>query len=425
MTVGDADTPWHPRFFSPVTFESKRLTNYGPKVEVVFELVGLAVQHFVSHHSTCTISFSLAYHRLGQGWASDVVAEDHRMFCECFFAGTWNGLDVAIMSSGLLQQSQGVPSHPGGVLLPHCLLDFLCHCCPHFDWHAHRGADGSNTVVQMGHVVFVGTFKLDISFRLSRLRVTSARSVVYGRANIEVVIHCLGDRTGAVLFKLMGTNPRTGNGLQGGLFLQPSLKSRDIKFFRTRNVSCWCRVSWEMCKGRSHLSTKASATFSHSRTNSSQVSILETRRAHKLMLFFVSNTSEARQGTNGIARNSSCSDGPQCHATALWRTMRYLGCPLMGVGTVFEICPVVWSSYLHMLGRQLRQLIKAMPSWAVGDAAAPAGASDTQTGTKTDRQTKTQHECPNPTPRNPTGTPIPATRKKTNTPKERTSTATP
>ena len=26
MTVRDDDTPWHPQFFSPVTFESQRLT---------------------------------------------------------------------------------------------------------------------------------------------------------------------------------------------------------------------------------------------------------------------------------------------------------------------------------------------------------------------------------------------------------------
>ena len=32
MTNGDADTPWHPQFLNPVTFESQRLTNDSPMV---------------------------------------------------------------------------------------------------------------------------------------------------------------------------------------------------------------------------------------------------------------------------------------------------------------------------------------------------------------------------------------------------------
>ena len=56
--------------------------------------------------------------------------------------------------------------------------------------------------LEWAFMVLVCTFKLDISFRLSRLRVTGRRSVVYGRANIDVIIRPLGGRTGAVLFKL-------------------------------------------------------------------------------------------------------------------------------------------------------------------------------------------------------------------------------
>ena len=87
-----------------------------------------------------------------------------------------------------------MPSQPGCVLLPIACLIFLVIAVQKFT--------GMLTVVLMDHVVFVGTFKLDISFRLSRLRVASPRSVVYGRANIEVVIRPFGSRTGAVLFKL-------------------------------------------------------------------------------------------------------------------------------------------------------------------------------------------------------------------------------
>ena len=85
---------------------------------------------------------------------------------------------------GLLHQSQGVPSEPGGVLLPIVCLIFLVI--------AVYTLSGMFTVVLMAHVVFVGTFKLDISFRLSRFGVTGLGSVVFGRANIEVVSRPLG-----------------------------------------------------------------------------------------------------------------------------------------------------------------------------------------------------------------------------------------
>ena len=33
MTVGNANTSWHPQFFSPVTFESMRLTTHDAMVD--------------------------------------------------------------------------------------------------------------------------------------------------------------------------------------------------------------------------------------------------------------------------------------------------------------------------------------------------------------------------------------------------------
>ena len=70
-------------------------------------------------------------------------------------------------------------------------------------------------LVLVALMVFVDTFELDISFRLSRSRVTCPRSVVYGRANIDAVIRPLGGRAGAALFlkfkmghQLLGTPGR-------------------------------------------------------------------------------------------------------------------------------------------------------------------------------------------------------------------------
>ena len=123
MTVGDADTLWHPQFFSAVTFESQRLTeeerswsiwqppvlplrnfNTVPRLTrvtaygtVMFELASLVNQYFGSHlaYSSYTMPLTLACHRLVQGWDSDVIAEDHHMFCKCYFAAMWDSLHVA------------------------------------------------------------------------------------------------------------------------------------------------------------------------------------------------------------------------------------------------------------------------------------------------------------------------------------------
>ena len=85
MTVGDAHTPWHPQFFSVATFESQRLTQDGTTIDrvtaygtVTFELANVVVQYCKSQHasSSYTISFTLACHRLVQGWDSDTIAKD-------------------------------------------------------------------------------------------------------------------------------------------------------------------------------------------------------------------------------------------------------------------------------------------------------------------------------------------------------------
>ena len=57
-------------------------------------------------------------------------------------------------------------------------------------------------------MVFVGTFKPDISFRSSRLSTTGRRSVVYGQADIDLIIRPLGGRTGAVLLFSNGHQPQ-------------------------------------------------------------------------------------------------------------------------------------------------------------------------------------------------------------------------
>ena len=80
MTVGNADTPLDPQFFSPVTFESQRLTNESPMVHpsralrhgVVIKLASIVNQHFCYSHAYSL--FTMSYHRMGERWASNMSA---------------------------------------------------------------------------------------------------------------------------------------------------------------------------------------------------------------------------------------------------------------------------------------------------------------------------------------------------------------
>ena len=85
MTVGDACAPWHPQFFSVATFESQRLTQDGTTIDpghglrhCEFELATPWSSTAKTQHasSSYTISFTLACHRLGQGWDFDTIAKD-------------------------------------------------------------------------------------------------------------------------------------------------------------------------------------------------------------------------------------------------------------------------------------------------------------------------------------------------------------
>jgi len=114
ITVGDADTLWHPQFFSALACEALSLTAaerawsiWQPPVlllrnlfscpgptrvsgyaTILFELAGLTNQFFGTHfcYSAYSLTLAMASHRLVGGWDRDVIAEDHHMFCKCYFA---------------------------------------------------------------------------------------------------------------------------------------------------------------------------------------------------------------------------------------------------------------------------------------------------------------------------------------------------
>eukprot|EP00927_Polykrikos_kofoidii_P041519 TRINITY_DN353_c0_g1_i5.p1 TRINITY_DN353_c0_g1~~TRINITY_DN353_c0_g1_i5.p1 ORF type:complete len:659 (-),score=81.90 TRINITY_DN353_c0_g1_i5:693-2669(-) len=120
LTVGDADTLWHPHFFSALEYSAltmaksrrewaiwqppifllrnlfsvpllSRISCYGT---IIYELAGISDQTFGSHmsYSAYSLSLALASHPLVGGWDKDVIAEDHHMFCKCYFAALWDSL---------------------------------------------------------------------------------------------------------------------------------------------------------------------------------------------------------------------------------------------------------------------------------------------------------------------------------------------
>lgn len=122
ITVGDADTLWHTQYWSALAYEAltmpahercwmifqppvlllrnlwtvpgiTRVSAYGT---FMFELAGLSNQFLGTHfaYSAYSMSLALASHPAVAGWDTDVIAEDHHMFCKCYFASIWEAVQA-------------------------------------------------------------------------------------------------------------------------------------------------------------------------------------------------------------------------------------------------------------------------------------------------------------------------------------------
>mmetsp|Transcript_41217 Transcript_41217/g.123181 ORF Transcript_41217/g.123181 Transcript_41217/m.123181 type:complete len:719 (-) Transcript_41217:275-2431(-) len=118
LTVGDADTIWHPQYFSALAYsgmmmsEQERvwkiwqppvmllrnifnvpiMTRCSAYATLIFELFFLTTPKSVLPafaYSAYSLTLALALHPEVDGWDVDVIAEDHHMFCKCFFASLW------------------------------------------------------------------------------------------------------------------------------------------------------------------------------------------------------------------------------------------------------------------------------------------------------------------------------------------------
>jgi len=121
LSVGDADALWHPDYFTALTIGAlnmpreqrswmmwqaplllmrnlwsvpslTRVSSAYPTL--YFEVSGLVNQKFGSHiaYSSYSMTMALACHPGVGGFDPDVIAEDHHMFCKCFFASIWESV---------------------------------------------------------------------------------------------------------------------------------------------------------------------------------------------------------------------------------------------------------------------------------------------------------------------------------------------
>ena len=121
LTVGDADTLWHPEYFAALAYQALQMpvherrwaiwqppilllknlfsvpgaTRCGAYGTILFEISGLANQYFGTHlcFSAYSLTLALASHHNVNGWDADVIAEDHHMFAKCYFASLWEAKD--------------------------------------------------------------------------------------------------------------------------------------------------------------------------------------------------------------------------------------------------------------------------------------------------------------------------------------------
>jgi hypothetical protein len=147
LTVGDADTLFHPNYLSAVSLQALQMSVHerswsfwqppvfimrnlfsvpGPTrvssyATVSFELGGLANQK-VGHHfcySSYSTTLALTMHPLVDGWDRDVIAEDHHMFCKGFFA--------ALREASAKTMEHGVPAPKPEVKLQPVFLPALSY----------------------------------------------------------------------------------------------------------------------------------------------------------------------------------------------------------------------------------------------------------------------------------------------------------
>ena len=93
MTVGDADTPRHPRFLRAVTIEFRRVTEdcatvgWSHGIRHGDVLSGEPREPGLQFSSRLRLVHTVVYPGMSclrRGWDSDISAKNRRMFCKCY-----------------------------------------------------------------------------------------------------------------------------------------------------------------------------------------------------------------------------------------------------------------------------------------------------------------------------------------------------
>lgn len=117
ITVGDADTLWHPHYLSALSYtaltmsaEQRSWKIFQPPIvlgrnfwsvpaltrvcfygTIIFEFASVGTHYIFPSlsYSAYSLTLALASHQEVDGWDVDVIAEDHHMYIKCFFAALW------------------------------------------------------------------------------------------------------------------------------------------------------------------------------------------------------------------------------------------------------------------------------------------------------------------------------------------------
>jgi len=122
VSVADADSMFHPHYFSELAYQGLNMsveerswsiwqppvllfrnffsvpsmTRVSSMATLIFELASLSNQKLFTAfaYSSYSTTMALATNEAVEGWDADVIAEDHHMFCKCWFGALWHGADL-------------------------------------------------------------------------------------------------------------------------------------------------------------------------------------------------------------------------------------------------------------------------------------------------------------------------------------------
>jgi len=216
LSVADADTLWHPQYFSALSYTALRMpveqrcwsffqapmllfrnlesapaiTRVTGYATLLFELAGLTNQTIAPAfcYSSYSMTLAMANNPLVDGWDRDVIAEDHHMFCKCFFAS----IRGAVVSQNELHRAPIAKVEPIYVPSTAFLVEsdgYISSCHARFQQacrHSQGVAELSYTCLQYISLIReCGFFKLSWSAHVGSLAILYKMTAVHMVNQVE------------------------------------------------------------------------------------------------------------------------------------------------------------------------------------------------------------------------------------------------